>query len=81
MKAKKKMNLQIDCEEISEMEKSIFSEIDAQGLRFLKQDIIISPEGIMHVNGDHISSLLHTNKDTLIASPAVLGRGTACIVQ
>jgi hypothetical protein len=36
MKSKKKLNLKIDCEEISEMEKSIFSEIGSDGLRFLR---------------------------------------------
>jgi hypothetical protein len=42
MGPKKKLNLQIDCEEISEMEKSIYSEIGNDGLRFLKQDIQIT---------------------------------------
>ena len=33
---KKKINLSINCEEISEMEMSIFSEIGKDGLRFLR---------------------------------------------
>ena len=43
MGGKRKINLQIDCEEVTEMEKSIFSEIGSDGLRFLRQGIHIGP--------------------------------------
>ena len=59
---KKKMNLSIDCEEVSEMEASMFSEIGKDGLRFLREDIHVGPEGMTTSSGDHISSLLKINK-------------------
>jgi len=43
MGGKRKINLKIDCEEVEEMEKSIFSEIGTDGLRFIRQDLHISP--------------------------------------
>jgi hypothetical protein len=82
MKGKKKFNLQIDCEEISEMEKSIFSEIGNDGLRFLKQDLHISPEGLMTISGNHISALLSTTKNNLVTvNETILGKGAACVVK
>lgn len=33
------------------MEKSIFSEIGTDGLRFIRQDLHISPEGMMKISG------------------------------
>ena len=43
MGGKRKLNLQIECEDISEMEKSVFSEIGSDGLRFLKEGVHIGP--------------------------------------
>lgn len=78
---KKKFNLSIDCEEVYEMESSIFSEIGRDGLRFLREDIHVGREGITTVSGDHISSLLKVNKDTLTLASKFLGRGASCVVQ
>lgn len=78
---KKKINLSIDCEEVYEMEASIYSEIGKDGLRFLREDIHVGPEGITTISGDHISSLLKINKDSLSVVNKVLGRGASCVVQ
>lgn len=43
MGGKRKLNLQIECEGISEMEKSVFSEIGSDGLRFLREGVHIGP--------------------------------------
>ncbi len=80
MGAKRKMNLQIDCEEVTEMEKSVFSEIGSDGLRFLRQDLHIGPEGVMKISGELIPALLPTSKDKL-AIGGELGRGSACVVE
>jgi hypothetical protein len=81
MGPKKKLNLQIDCEEISDMERSIYSEIGNDGLRFLKHDIIITADGLANVSGNVISCLLPTTKHNLSASEVILGKGAACYVQ
>ena len=47
------------------MEASIFSEIGKDGLRFLREDIHVGPEGMTTISGDHISSLLKINKESL----------------
>lgn len=78
---KKKINLSIDCEEVYEMEASIYSEIGKDGLRFLREDIHVGPEGITTISGDHISSLLKINRDSLSVVNKVLGRGASCVVQ
>ena len=62
------------------MEKSIFSEIGSVGLRFLRQDLHIGPEGIMKINGELIPALLPTSKEKLEFGE-VLGRGSACVVE
>lgn len=80
MGGKRKINLQINCEEVSEMEKSVFSEIGSDGLRFLRQDLHIGPEGIMKISGELIPSLLPTSKDKM-AFGGLLGRGSACVVE
>lgn len=80
MGGKRKVNLQIDCEEVSEMEKSIFSEIGSDGLRFLRQDILISTEGIMKISGEPLPWLLPTSKER-VSSEGELGRGSACVVE
>lgn len=48
------------------MEKSVFSEIGTDGLRFLRQDLHIGPEGIMKISGELIPALLPTSKEKLI---------------
>ena len=80
MKHKRKMNLQIDCEEVTEMEKSIFSEIGNDGLRFLRHGLHIGPEGTMTITGEVIPALLPTSKGTLEVRDE-LGRGAACVVE
>ncbi len=62
MKGKKKMNLSIETNEISDMEKSIYSEIGSDGLRFLKYDIHVGPKGLTTISGDEINVLLPTSK-------------------
>lgn len=47
------------------MEKSIFSEIGSDGLRFLKNGVHIGPEGIATITGQLIPSLLPTTKNSL----------------
>ena len=74
------MNLQIQCEGLSEMEKSIFSQIGADGLRFIKEGIHIGPEGIATITGDLIPTLLPTTKSTLSVGK-YLGKGAACVVE
>ena len=80
MGGKRKINLQIDCEEVTEMEKSIFSEIGNDGLRFLRHGLHIGPEGTMTITGEVIPSLLPTTKTSLSVSEE-LGRGAACVVE
>lgn len=63
------------------METSIFSEIGKDGLRFLREDIHVGPEGITTISGDHISSLLRVNKDSLNLMSKFLGKGASCVVQ
>lgn len=79
MGGKRKINLQIECEEITEMEKSIFSEIGSDGLRFIRQDLHIGPEGLMKISGELIPALLPTSRESLIVGEE-LGRGAACVV-
>lgn len=79
MGGKRKLNLQIECEGISEMEKSIFSEIGPDGLRFLKYGVHIGPEGLATITGKLIPALLPTSKATLEVGER-LGKGAACIV-
>jgi len=50
-------------------------------LRFLKQDIQITSEGLTDISGNIISSLLPTTKSTLLSSDIILGKGAACCVQ
>jgi hypothetical protein len=80
MGGKRKLNLQIECEDISEMEKSIFSEIGNDGLRFLKSGVHIGPQGLASITGHLIPALLPTSKGTLQVGER-LGRGAACVVE
>jgi hypothetical protein len=50
-------------------------------LRFLKQDIQITAEGLTDISGNVISSLFPMNKDNLFTSEVILGKGAACCVQ
>lgn len=50
-------------------------------MRFLKQDIQITSEGLTDISGNIISSLLPTTKSTLLSSDIILGKGAACCVQ
>ena len=84
MKSKKGLNrkvLSIDCEEISGMEASIYSEISAEGLRFLKYDIMIGREGLTNISGDTYANMPPVSKTELQALGNSLGRGNACHVQ
>lgn len=74
------MNLQIDCEEVEQMQKSLFSEIGSDGLRFIRQDLHIGPKGMMTIAGELIPALFHTTKDNLLIGEE-LGRGAACVVE
>lgn len=49
--------LSIDCDEISGMEASVYSEISADGLRFLKYDIMIGREGLTNISGDTYANM------------------------
>jgi hypothetical protein len=62
------------------MEKSLFSEIGNDGLRFIRQDLHISPEGMMKMGGELIPALFQTTKDNLLIGQE-LGRGAACVVE
>lgn len=62
------------------MEKSIFSEIGSDGLRFLKEGVHIGPQGVATITGQLIPALLPTSKATLEVGER-LGKGAACIVE
>lgn len=84
MKTKKGLNkkpLSINCDEISEMEASVYSEFTAEGVRFLKYDIVISKEGLTNFSGDTYANLPPMSKSDLITTGNILGRGAACLVH
>ena len=62
------------------MQKSIFSEIGSDGLRFLKSGVHIGPQGIATITGQLIPNLLQTSKATLHVGQK-LGKGAACVVE
>jgi hypothetical protein len=76
-----KKPLSIDCDEISGMEASVYSEISADGLRFLKEDIMIGRQGLTNISGDTYANMPPVSKTELQALGNVLGKGNACHVQ
>jgi hypothetical protein len=44
--------LSLDCEEENVLANSIYSEIGPDGLKFLKDNIRVSKEGLMKISGD-----------------------------
>lgn len=63
------------------MEQSIFSEIGKDGLRFLREDIHVGPEGMTTMSGQDIDKLLKINRDSVSLVNRQLGRGASGTVQ
>ena len=47
-----KRNLSLDCEDDGAMTGSVYSEIGPDGLKFLKDNIKVSKDGLLKLSGD-----------------------------
>jgi len=63
------------------MEASVYSEISADGLRFLKYDIMIGRAGLTNISGDTYANMPPVSKTEIQALGNLLGKGNACHVQ
>lgn len=63
------------------MEASVFSEINQDGLRFLKYDIMIGRGGLTNISGDTYANMPPVSKNELQPLGNILGRGNACQVS
>lgn len=75
---KKKINIQIECDD--ELANSVYSEIGPDGLRFLKDDIKVSKEGLTKVSGDNYKNFSSIKIDDIESSGKMIGGGAACSV-
>ena len=78
MKFSKNLEISIESEDLN---MSVFSEIGANGLRFLQYDLLISKQGLTSFNGDYYGSLGKVTSDMLETTGRTLGRGATCYVQ
>ena len=52
-----KKNLSLDCDEDEALAGSVYSEIGPDGLKFLKDNIKVSKEGLSKISGDKMESV------------------------
>lgn len=73
-------NLEIDIDN-EDLNSSVFSKIDKNGIRFLEFDLMIGKEGLTSLNGEYYGSIGKMSSEEVENSGKALGKGATCFVE